>query len=83
MDNLLTAGYKRYDIYVTKTTSMVLSRENFCGSIYRAKSELYGIGIICLAGKILTGDQIIIQENTNWGRIKVHDVRVYRKYIFL
>lgn len=82
MENLLTDGYTRYNIYVTKATSTYLSMDNLCGSIYQAKSDLYGIDITCLEGKILTGDQIVIQEITTWGRIQVHDVRVYRKYIF-
>nr|XP_034313036.1 multiple epidermal growth factor-like domains protein 10 isoform X2 [Crassostrea gigas]XP_034313037.1 multiple epidermal growth factor-like domains protein 10 isoform X2 [Crassostrea gigas]XP_034313038.1 multiple epidermal growth factor-like domains protein 10 isoform X2 [Crassostrea gigas]XP_034313039.1 multiple epidermal growth factor-like domains protein 10 isoform X2 [Crassostrea gigas]XP_034313040.1 multiple epidermal growth factor-like domains protein 10 isoform X2 [Crassostrea gigas] len=72
-------GYNtRHNIYVTKTTSMNLSMDNLCGSIYQAKSDLYGIDITCLEGKILTGDQIVIQEITTWGRIRVHDVRVYQ-----
>lgn len=83
MDNLLTEGDTRYNIYVTKTASMDLSMINLCGSIYQTKSDLYRINMSCPAGKILTGDQIVIQEITTLGRIQVHDVRVYRKYIFL
>lgn len=83
MDNLLTEGYSRYNIYVTKTASMDLSMNNLCDSIYQTRSDLYRFNIICLEGKILTGDQIVIQKITTWGRIQVHDVRVYRKYIFL
>lgn len=83
MDNLLTEGYTRYNIYVTKTTSMDLSRDNLCGSIYQGRSDYHSIDITCLEGKILSGDQIVIQKITTLGSIQVHDVRVYRKYIFL
>lgn len=61
---------------------MDLSMDNLCSSIYEATSDLYGYDITCLEGKILTGDQIVIQKITTWGRFQVHDVRVYRKYIF-
>lgn len=80
MENFITERYEYYNIYVTKTTSEYLSNDNLCNRIYA--SALYCIGISCRAGKILTGDQIVIQRITNWGRIEVRDVRVYRKYIF-
>lgn len=82
MENFITERYKYYDIYVTKTTSVYLSNDDLCNRIYEAASDLYCIGISCRAGKILTGDQIVITRITNWGRIDVRDVRVYRKYIF-
>lgn len=62
---------------------MDLSMDNLCGNIYKDRSEYYSFNITCLEGKILTGDQIVIQKITTRGRIQVHDVRVYRKYIFL
>ncbi|XP_065922406.1 multiple epidermal growth factor-like domains protein 11 isoform X3 [Magallana gigas] len=70
--------YKYYNIYVTKTTSAYLSIDDMCNRIYEAVSALYCIGISCLAGKILTGDQIVIERITKWGRIEVRDVRVYQ-----
>lgn len=82
MENLLTEGDTNYNIYVTKTTSTDLSNENYCASINRTVEHYYGIDISCLTGKILSGDQIVITQITRWGRIQVHDVRVYRKYIF-
>lgn len=83
MENFITERYKYYNIYVTKTTSAYLSIDDMCNRIYEAVSALYCIVISCLAGKILTGDQIVIERITKWGRIEVRDVRVYRKYIFL
>lgn len=82
LENLPTVGYTSYNIYVTKTTSTDLSMDNLCGRIYQAKSNVYGNDISCLAGKILTGDQIVIERITDSGRIQLYDVRVYRKYIF-
>lgn len=83
IENFITERYQYYNIYVTKTTPNYLSNGDLCNRIYEAASALYCIGISCLAGKILTGDQIVIERITIWGRIQVHDVRVYRKYIFL
>lgn len=82
MENLLTEGDTNYNIYVTKTTSTDLSNENYCASINRTVDDYYGIDISCLTGKILSGDQIVIERIMRWGRILVYDVRVYRKYIF-
>lgn len=82
MENLLTVGYASYNIYVTNTTSTELSMDNLCGRIYKTRSDSYDIDISCLAGKLLTGDQIVIERITDWERITLYDVRVYRKYIF-
>lgn len=82
MENFITERNNNYNIYVTKTTSAYLSNNDLCNSIYETARALYCIGISCLAGKILTGDQIVIERITNLGRIQVYDVRVYRKYIF-
>lgn len=82
MENLLTERYDNYNIYVTKSTSTDLSNENLCASINRTVDGYYGIDISCLTGKILSGDQIVIQRINRRQRIVVHDVRVYRKYIF-
>lgn len=82
MENFITERYNDYNIYVTKTTSEYLSNDDLCNSIYETVRGLYCIGISCRAGKILTGDQIVIEQITKWGRIEVRDVRVYRKYIF-
>lgn len=56
MDNLFIEGYICYNIYVIKIILMNLLMDNLCGSIYQDKSDLYGIDIICLEGKILIGD---------------------------
>lgn len=82
MENFITERDYNYNIYVTQTTADYISNNDLCNSIYKTASALYCIGISCLAGKILTGDQIVIERITNWGRIEVRDVRVYRKYIF-
>lgn len=82
MENFITERNNYYNIYVTKTTSTYVSNNDLCNIIYKTERALYCIGISCLAGKILAGDQIVIERRTNWGRIEVRDVRVYRKYIF-
>lgn len=56
MENLFIDGYICYNIYVIKVILMYLLMDDLCGSIYQVKSDLYGIDIICLEGKILIGD---------------------------
>lgn len=65
-----------YDVFVTKSVSNVLSDSNKCKRIRVDEGKFEG-NVDC--GRILTGDQIVVQIASSSAPLLVYEVVVYRK----